>query len=72
MREGAAFRTAAQADAPGAAPSVTRIGPAESIAPCGERRVLPAEPPDGERERLVWSMEQSGWVQAKAARLLRA
>jgi Nif-specific regulatory protein len=23
-----------------------------------------------ERERLVWAMEQCGWVQAKAARLL--
>jgi transcriptional regulator with GAF, ATPase, and Fis domain len=29
------------------------------------------EPPDGERERLIWAMEQCGWVQAKAARLLR-
>lgn len=27
--------------------------------------------PDGERERLIWAMEQCGWVQAKAARLLR-
>ncbi|MDP3290231.1 MAG: sigma 54-interacting transcriptional regulator, partial [Methyloversatilis sp.] len=26
--------------------------------------------PQGERERLVWAMEQCGWVQAKAARLL--
>ena len=25
----------------------------------------------GERERLIWAMEQCGWVQAKAARLLR-
>jgi len=30
-----------------------------------------AEPANmGERERLVWAMEQCGWVQAKAARLL--
>ncbi len=28
------------------------------------------EKPEGERERLVWAMEKSGWVQAKAARLL--
>ena len=28
-------------------------------------------PPEGERERLIWAMEQCGWVQAKAARLLR-
>jgi len=27
--------------------------------------------PDGERERLIWALEQCGWVQAKAARLLR-
>ncbi|MDO9483898.1 MAG: nif-specific transcriptional activator NifA [Hydrogenophaga sp.] len=27
--------------------------------------------PDGEAERLVWAMERSGWVQAKAARLLK-
>jgi Nif-specific regulatory protein len=29
-----------------------------------------ADKPDGERERLVWALERSGWVQAKAARLL--
>ena len=28
------------------------------------------EAPGTERERLVWAMEQCGWVQAKAARLL--
>jgi Nif-specific regulatory protein len=27
-------------------------------------------PPLSERARLVWAMEQCGWVQAKAARLL--
>jgi Nif-specific regulatory protein len=27
-------------------------------------------PPTSERERLVWALEQCGWVQAKAARLL--
>jgi Nif-specific regulatory protein len=27
--------------------------------------------PDGERDRLVWAMERCGWVQAKAARLLK-
>jgi Nif-specific regulatory protein len=34
--------------------------------------VEPAVPlrPQGERERLLWAMERSGWVQAKAARLL--
>jgi Nif-specific regulatory protein len=29
-----------------------------------------AAPPQSERARLVWAMEQCGWVQAKAARLL--
>lgn len=29
-----------------------------------------SEKPSGERERLIWAMEQCGWVQAKAARLL--
>ncbi|MHB8253817.1 MAG: nif-specific transcriptional activator NifA [Acidiferrobacter sp.] len=28
------------------------------------------EPPASERERLIWALEQCGWVQAKAARLL--
>ena len=28
------------------------------------------QPPTSERERLVWGLEQCGWVQAKAARLL--
>ncbi|HDR8918879.1 nif-specific transcriptional activator NifA [Burkholderia vietnamiensis] len=27
--------------------------------------------PEGERERLIWAMERCGWVQAKAARLLK-
>ena len=27
-------------------------------------------PPPGERDRLIWALEQCGWVQAKAARLL--
>ena len=27
--------------------------------------------PHGERERLIWAMERCGWVQAKAARLLK-
>jgi Nif-specific regulatory protein len=29
-----------------------------------------AQPPGTERERLIWALEQSGWVQAKAARVL--
>jgi len=52
---------------------VLRIGPTERL---GDAGTLPArqfgsEPPGGERERLVWAMEQCGWVQAKAARLLK-
>ena len=31
---------------------------------------LAAAPPTSERERLIWAMEQCGWVQAKAARAL--
>ncbi len=30
----------------------------------------PAQPPTSERERLLFALEQCGWVQAKAARLL--
>jgi Nif-specific regulatory protein len=30
----------------------------------------PNTPPTTERERLIWALEQCGWVQAKAARLL--
>jgi len=40
-------------------------GPAEASAHA------PDDKPDGERERLIWAMERCGWVQAKAARLLK-
>ena len=49
---------------------VTRIGPTHRLPPSPSREQSD-EPPDGERERLIWAMEQCGWVQAKAARLLR-
>ena len=52
------------------ADGITRIGPTEHLPPV-ERLAPGDEPPDGERERLIWAMEQCGWVQAKAARLLR-
>lgn len=61
----------AAAPAPGApgADGVTVIGPTRHLPAA---RVAPAAPePQGERERLIWAMEQCGWVQAKAARLLR-
>ncbi|MDY0329790.1 MAG: nif-specific transcriptional activator NifA [Thiomonas sp.] len=46
-----------------------RIGPTAQIAT--PARQYGNEPPQGERERLIWAMEQCGWVQAKAARLLK-
>jgi Nif-specific regulatory protein len=52
------------------AAGVTRIGPTVHIGAPGAP-VPPAPEPQGERERLIWAMEQCGWVQAKAARLLR-
>jgi Nif-specific regulatory protein len=48
---------------------VTRIGPTHHLPP--GPGVPDEPPPEGERERLIWAMEQCGWVQAKAARLLR-
>jgi Nif-specific regulatory protein len=51
--------------------TVTRIGPGERLATAAPVRTMGDAPPDGERERLIWAMEQCGWVQAKAARLLR-
>jgi len=49
---------------------VTRIGPTAHL-PAPPSPQAGREPPEGERERLIWAMEQCGWVQAKAARLLR-
>ena len=46
-----------------------RIGPTAQIG--SPARHYGNEPPQGERERLIWAMEQCGWVQAKAARLLK-
>ena len=51
----------------------TRIGPTSAM-PAALGRANPDEappPPEDERGRLIWAMEQCGWVQAKAARLLR-
>ncbi|CAM3673939.1 nif-specific transcriptional activator NifA [Roseateles saccharophilus] len=47
---------------------VVRIGPTERLN--GVPRQFGPQPPSGERERLIWAMEQCAWVQAKAARLL--
>jgi Nif-specific regulatory protein len=49
---------------------ITRIGPTAHLPP-SPSQPNPAAVPQGERERLIWAMEQCGWVQAKAARLLR-
>ncbi len=38
--------------------------------PAGANGSQAGEPPASERDRLVWALEQCGWVQAKAARLL--
>jgi Nif-specific regulatory protein len=48
---------------------VVRIGPTERLP--DPVRQFGNEPPEGERERLIWAMEQCGWVQAKAARMLK-
>jgi Nif-specific regulatory protein len=53
----------------GADDDVLRIGPTEQLP--STPRQFGNEPPEGERERLIWAMEQCAWVQAKAARLLR-
>ncbi|WP_085314707.1 nif-specific transcriptional activator NifA [Derxia lacustris] len=45
-------------------------GRAFSSRPAPSRAEPQDEKPQGERERLIWAMERSGWVQAKAARLL--
>ena len=47
--------------------------PAELASPAEHQEAAPNEDgkPDGERERLIWAMERCGWVQAKAARLLK-
>jgi Nif-specific regulatory protein len=51
--------------------AVTLIGPTHAAPRKGS--ATEATPPEGadERQRLIWAMEQCGWVQAKAARLLR-
>jgi Nif-specific regulatory protein len=49
-----------------------RVGPVATLPKGPDRQFSSAnDRPDGERERLIWALEQCGWVQAKAARLLR-
>ena len=53
------------------APDETAISSRSTAAPTDDQGSSDAEPAfSGERERLIWAMEQCGWVQAKAARLL--
>jgi Nif-specific regulatory protein len=67
----AAFAAPAKAAA-GPADEVTRIGPTSHLPPAPGRAASAGEQaPEGERNRLIWAMEQCGWVQAKAARLLK-
>jgi Nif-specific regulatory protein len=47
-----------------AAPSATAFA-------AGNAEIIDDGKPHGEHERLVWAMERCGWVQAKAARLLK-
>ena len=69
----------AAASAPASPVSAVPLPPAAAAPPAGpaDKPLETAEPaaedgkPDGERERLVWAMERCGWVQAKAARLLK-
>ncbi|MDP3872102.1 MAG: nif-specific transcriptional activator NifA [Methyloversatilis sp.] len=50
--------------------AVAAAPPARVDAGASAARPTDDDKPQGERERLVWAMEQCGWVQAKAARLL--
>jgi Nif-specific regulatory protein len=54
-------------------PAAQHDEPGESAAQAdAEATAPPADgKPEGERERLIWAMERCGWVQAKAARLLK-
>jgi Nif-specific regulatory protein len=57
------------------APAATNFAESESSLTAAEATEVAAVntegKPEGERERLVWAMERCGWVQAKAARLLK-
>ena len=50
-----------------------KTGPADAtaLAPHDDPSPAPDGKPEGGRGRLVWAMERCGWVQAKAARLLK-
>ncbi len=51
---------------------VIQIGPTSRLGDVASVRSMGNEPPaDDDRARLIWALEQCGWVQAKAARLLK-
>lgn len=55
----------AAADGSNAGAAVAQAGNTPTAQPDADGK------PEGERERLIWAMERCGWVQAKAARLLK-
>ena len=58
--------SAPEAAAPGDEPVESAVhADSDATAPSADGK------PEGERERLIWAMERCGWVQAKAARLLK-
>ncbi|CAD5371981.1 Nif-specific regulatory protein [Rubrivivax sp. A210] len=68
--EGDAAYAALADEDEGGTDGVTTIGPTQGLA-AFDLPAVPGVPPGSERERLIWAMERCGWVQAKAARLLR-
>lgn len=55
--------------APGAADEATEV--ADALCAHDDAVKIEDGKPEGERDRLIWAMERCGWVQAKAARLLK-
>ncbi|MDT4842294.1 Nif-specific regulatory protein [compost metagenome] len=65
--------TGAPAQPPSPAPAPAEVGAEPAPAAATPAAAVPPADgkPEGEQERLIWAMERSGWVQAKAARLLK-
>ena len=65
-------RVGLAAPAPQPAASVPAVPSAPAPQPVSAGPDLPLDEPESGplRDRLVWAMERTGWVQAKAARLL--
>jgi Nif-specific regulatory protein len=55
-------------EAPESCVDVTHMGPTERLISVPSS--ISNEPPEGERERLIWAMRRCAWVQSKAARML--